>query len=263
MKTRMLALCLLACALWCIPVRGRAESLTEIFRAGNAALFHGELRGAALCYQRLVDAGVRDPDVYFNLGGAHARLGELGSAIVDFERAARLAPADADIAQALSAARTALGKRRSEQQGEATVQTRPPLVEALVRPYQENTLAVLTLALDLLFFGLLVARRSARAETLRTGLAIAAVSAALLLCITGSALFLKRGGLTEGQAAVVLREGADLREGPDPRARARSTAHEGENARALQRDGAFVRVHTVGGQEGWMHTNDVGVVSTD
>ena len=149
---------------------------------------------------------MRDPDVYFNLGDAYARLGKLGLAVLDFERASRLAPDDAEIAQALTAARTALGKRRSEQQGEATVQTRPPLIDALVQPYQENSLAGLTLALDALLFLLLFARPRARGEVLRTGLAVGVACAASLLVISGSALFLKRGGGSEGRAAVVLRE---------------------------------------------------------
>lgn len=277
MTRRWLSSSCLACALLCLsaaslgprasaqtpPTAPTAQSLDAIFRGGNEAFFQSDFRKASQQYQRLVEAGVRDADVYFNLGSAHARLGELGQAILSFERAALLAPNDAELAQALSTARTALGKRRSERQGEATVRTRPPLIEALVRPYHENTLAGLTLAFDLLCFGLLIARRYAGGEALRMGLALGAFGCALLLAVTGSALFLKRGGLENGHAAVVLRESAELREGPDPRAHVRGAAHEGENARALQRDGAFLRVRTAAGQEGWMHGNDIGVITRD
>ena len=91
---------------------------------------------------------MRDPDVYANLGLADAHAGHLGPAILSFERALRLRPGDGETEAALGIARAAVGKRRADKQGEALVETRPPLAEALVRPYREDTLAWLALVLD-------------------------------------------------------------------------------------------------------------------
>ncbi len=264
-------LALLACGLACLALlpAGRAfaqdggthaTSLEDLFRTGNEMFFQNDLVKARASYERLVEAGVDDPDVYFNLGLAHARLGELGRAISSFERALRLAPGDSDAATALSTARAALGKRRAERQGEATVETRPPLSDALVEPFRQNTLAVWLLVLDVLFFALLLLRRVARDETLRTAFAVAAATSLLGVFAAGGGLWVKRGGLDEGRAAIVLREGAELREGPDPRARARASAHEGARARVLRRDGAFLRARIEGGPDGWMQEKDIAVV---
>jgi tetratricopeptide (TPR) repeat protein len=259
------ALTLLAAALCVLAsgpaVNARAENLQDIFRSGNDAFFQGDFKQARERYQRLVDAGVRDPDVYANLGLADAHAGHLGPAILSFERALRLRPGDGETEAALGIARAAVGKRRADKQGEALVETRPPLAEALVRPYREDTLAWLALVLDSLLFGLLIVRRRARTDSVRTGLAIAATIAGLGCAVGASALFIKRGGDREGEPAIVLREGAELREAPDPRASTRAHAHEGGSARVLARDGGFVRVRTAAGSQGWMASEDLGTVA--
>lgn len=252
-----IAVCLLAGA----PSAGAAEALGDVFRSANEAYFRGDFKAAAAGYGRLVEAGVEDPDVYFNLGLAHARMDELGEAILYLERAARVRPGDAATAAALDNARATLGKRRAEAKGEAMIEAKPPLAEALVRSFEEDTLAVLVLVLDALLFLLLLAHARLRSDSQRTAAALGAAACGLLLMISATGLFLKRGGQSEGKPAVVLREGAELREGPDRHARTRAQAHEGVSARVLARDGGFVRVVLPGGAEGWMQQRDVGLIA--
>ncbi|MFO4987118.1 tetratricopeptide repeat protein, partial [Salmonella enterica subsp. enterica serovar 1,4,[5],12:i:-] len=47
---------------------------------------------AALKYQLLVDSGVRNAGLYFNLGNAYLEGGATGRAIANYERALRLEP---------------------------------------------------------------------------------------------------------------------------------------------------------------------------
>jgi len=253
----VLAFCLLAGA----PSSGSAEALGDVFRSANEAYFRGDFKAAAAGYGRLVDAGVEDPDVYFNLGVAHARMDELGEAILYLERAARVRPGDAETAAALDNARATLGKRRAEAKGEAMIEAKPPLAEALVRSFKEDTLAVLVLVLNALFFVLLLAHPRLRSDSQRTAAALGAAACGVLLLISATGLFLKRGGQSDGRPAVVLREGAELREGPDRHARTRAQAHEGVSARVLASDGGFVRVILPGGAEGWMQQRDIGLIA--
>jgi len=253
------AVCL--CALLASAGFARAESLEEIFRAGNSALAQGEYAGAVQRYRRLIDAGIRDADVYLNLGLAHAKQGQLGPAVLAFEQSLYTRPGDADAATALAQARAAIGKRRAERQGEAVVETRPPLAEAIVRPYTENALAILLLLSDAACFICLILRRRAREDSARTGLAVAASLLGLVgLCLL-SGLVIKRGALRDGQAAIVLRDLAELREAPDPRANVRARAPEGGSARVLTRDQGFARVRTASGAEGFMSDGDVGLIA--
>jgi len=62
-------------------------------------------RQAAAGFSALVDAGVRNAALEYNLGNVHFRLGELGRAIVHYRRAQRLAPSDERLAANLRYAR--------------------------------------------------------------------------------------------------------------------------------------------------------------
>lgn len=70
------------------PVRLMAE--------GVRAYTDGEL-DTALDRFRSAAATSRDPDLYYNLGNTHARRGELGRAVLNYLRAQRLRPRDADL----------------------------------------------------------------------------------------------------------------------------------------------------------------------
>ncbi|MEY4583350.1 MAG: hypothetical protein RL701_8053 [Pseudomonadota bacterium] len=252
--------CLMAAGLCSLAHSVRADSLAAIFSAGNQAFAHGDYAGAIKHYERLRAAAIRDPDVALNLGLAHARTGALGHAVLAFEQALRLRPSDADAMQALTLARAAIGKRSAEQHGEAVVETRPPLAEALVRSYTQDALAWLLLVADAGLFLCLLARRRARTDAQRTGLAVAATLLGLSAVCLAAGLFIKRGGLQEGEPAIVLRDGAELREAPDPRALVRAHAPEGGSASVIARDGGFLQVRTAAGPIGWIAHSDIGLV---
>lgn len=252
----------LACALCVALAAGdaapaRAQSLERIFSAGNEAYFRGDFTAAVQHYERLVAAGVHDPDVYFNLATARARLGQLGHAVLYFERCLWLRAGDELAEQGLSAARAALGKRRAEREGEATLKTRPPLADALVARVSADTLAWSLLVFNLLFFAALFARSRARRDGVHLGLTIAAPLLALLGLTAAAGLAFKTQAGAEGDAAIVLRDGAELREGPDPHAQVRTRAHEGQDARVLRREGSFARVALSQGAHGWINYKDL------
>jgi tetratricopeptide (TPR) repeat protein len=251
---------LLATLLWAFATNVQAETLDEIFRSGNEALGRGDYAAAQQRYRRVIDAGVRDPDVFMNSGLAYAHGGELGPAILAFEKVLDLRPDDGEAAAALAIARAAVGKRRAERHGEATVETRPPLAEALVRSYREDSLAILSLFFDALCFAALLGHRRARSDQLRTGLAVTASLAGLCALLFLSGLAIKRGAFREGQPAIVLRDGAELREAPDPRALARGEAAEGGSAQVLAREAGFARVRTATGALGWITDTDIGLI---
>ena len=252
----VLALCSFAMA----PLSARAESLEQIFRAANDSFAHGQYGAAAEGYQRVIEAGVRDADVYMNLGLSHARAGELGRAVLAFEQSLHYRPGDSDATNALMQARAAIGKRSAERQGEALVETRPPLAEAIFRPFSQDALAYALLFCDAVLFFSLILRRRAQNETTRTGLAVAAALSGLALLCVLSGLLVKRGTFREGQPAIVVREGAELREAPDPRATMRARAPEGGSARILARDQGYARVRTSSGAVGWMSDADVALI---
>lgn len=83
-----------------------AESTEEIFNRGNQAYEEGRYAEAAEAYRSLLKYSIRDPRLEYNLANAEFRLGNLGQAILHYERARRLDPTDTDIRANLELARS-------------------------------------------------------------------------------------------------------------------------------------------------------------
>jgi tetratricopeptide (TPR) repeat protein len=77
----------------------------EAMEAGNERYEAKNFAEAAEIYQTIVDAGVSNSTLYFNLGNAYLKSGDLGRAILNYRRAAYLHPRDYDIFTNLTIAR--------------------------------------------------------------------------------------------------------------------------------------------------------------
>ena len=245
---------------WMGAASTRAQDVREIFQRGTDSYARGEFEAAVEAWQLLIQANVDDPDLSLNLGNAHAQLGQYGHAIRWFERALRLRPGDPDAEKNLAAVTRALGEARAERDGEATLESRPPFGQLLVRPFSEDALSILVLVFDFLFFALLAAWIRVRAEAGRLGLGIAIPTVGLGLLVAAAGLGTKAGWMTRGVPAVITAASADLRETPDPRALTRSAIAEGARARILDEDGEWRLVELATGERGWLLAESVGSI---
>lgn len=256
----MRSIAVLCFALAALPASAAADSLEEIFERANAAYFRGDYEGAAEGYRRLVELGVVDADVAFNLATAEARRGRYGAAAQFYERTLWLRPGDADAHRGLDAARTALGRRLAEASGEGEVDTAPPLSEALLGGVGRTTLAVVTLVTETLLFAVLLGLLFARREAVRLGLGIAAPLLAVVALVAGVGWALRAGVLEDGEPAVVVERSTPLREGPDAHAEVRHHAREGQRAWVVDRERSWARVRVPDLGEGWVASEHVGLV---
>lgn len=77
---------------------GAINTANQLITAGNYA-------EATRIYEQLLDQGVNDSVVFYNLGNAYYQQGDVGRAILNYERALQLAPRDRDIQANLTLAR--------------------------------------------------------------------------------------------------------------------------------------------------------------
>jgi hypothetical protein len=78
----------------------------EEMAVGNQNYESGQYPDAIAVYEAIIAAGVKNSAVYYNLGNAYYKQGELGPAILNFRRAQQLAPRDGDVAANLGVARS-------------------------------------------------------------------------------------------------------------------------------------------------------------
>jgi tetratricopeptide (TPR) repeat protein len=69
----------------------------EVFFKANQAYKEGRFQEAVEGYNKLIQDGLENGHLYFNLGNAYFRLNNLGQAIANYERARILMPRDPDL----------------------------------------------------------------------------------------------------------------------------------------------------------------------
>jgi tetratricopeptide (TPR) repeat protein len=97
--TRHAGTVLLLVGIGCVVSRS-AVGQQAFFDEGN------RLYQALVSYERILTQGWKSGILYFNIGNAYFKLGELGNAILAYERALRLMPRDDDLRSNLDLART-------------------------------------------------------------------------------------------------------------------------------------------------------------
>ncbi|HEY9533600.1 MAG TPA: tetratricopeptide repeat protein [Mucilaginibacter sp.] len=74
-----------------------AGNQQQLFEKANTWYNKGQYKQAAGAYNDILSDGYQSAAVYFNLGNAHYKQGELPEALLNYEKAHRLAPGDDDI----------------------------------------------------------------------------------------------------------------------------------------------------------------------
>lgn len=242
------------------PASG-VSSLTGIFEAANVAASRGDHAVAIANYRKLTEAGIHDPDVYFNLATSFAQSGDYARAILNHERALTLRPNDSKASENLRAAEKALEERRAELEGEATIRRSSSISDAIYGGLAEDALAIAMLVANLLFF---VALAWTAVSRRRNGWLYALlISSGVVLLFCAFGLGVKAGLLRDGPRAVALDDRVILREGPDPRAQARGEARGGDRGEIVDHDRDFVKLRVVSGLEGWTPSSGVGLIDRD
>jgi tetratricopeptide (TPR) repeat protein len=75
-----------------------AQEATFQFDQANKLYRDGEMQKAVDMYEQIAHNGYESPVLYYNLGNAYFKLKNIPAAILNYERAKRLAPHDEDIA---------------------------------------------------------------------------------------------------------------------------------------------------------------------
>ncbi|HVM62042.1 MAG TPA: tetratricopeptide repeat protein [Verrucomicrobiae bacterium] len=218
------------------------------FKSANRLYDAGRFAEAAAIYEKIEP---KTAHVYYNLGNAQFREGELGLAILDYERARRLAPRDPDILANLKFA---------EQRAGVDDVNAPPrawqrYVRSIVRSRTPTEWGVYELAA--LWLTILAIGAWLYLPRLRTGLlAIAAVGCvgfAASVFALGREAFMERSAPT----AVVVAKETDARFAPVADATIHFKLAEGTRVVIREDRGQWVFVERADGQQGWARSDAV------
>ncbi len=232
-----------------------AASKDATFRRGNDAYFHGRYAESIEAYEHVVALGVISEDLYYNLGNAYLKAGQVGPAIYNYERALELDPSQESVQFNLKVAREAARKKGEDKLVGA--EGTPAWIRA-VQPFTVGSLSWLFLSLYFPLFVCLIARHFVAPGFVRVGLTALTVFVALAALGSGTLLGGRLYLAERVERAVVLPDSVEVKEGPDPNYNAVFNVHAGLSVRVTEKEQDWVRVRLANGLEGWMRERDLG-----
>ncbi len=204
-----------------------AQEAAAIFSAGNDHYAAGEYEDAAQHYRQLLTQGYTGPAVHYNLGNALYKLKQLGPAILEYEKAAKLAPNDPDIEANLEFARSLTADRTSVGGARTTSFFIEELLSLTTLDQDALMLTVVWLVLSALAAVLIVTRSPAVKRLMIWSLAVVAIP----LLVLGASFGFKQYREATTVHAIVLKERVDVKSGPGEDNTTLFTVHEGLKVR--------------------------------
>lgn len=225
---------------------GAVDVTDSLFGEGNRAFENNDYPAAIDLYLSATDQGVESAALYFNLGNAYFKAGDLGRAVLYYHRAHRLAPTDEDLIHNQEFAR-----QFSTVQMEG-VQLNPinSFMQSLVSSYRLDTLAWAASAVFVLFcllliwrFGLGYSNSPQRVSTV--------VVMIVLLGISGLTTFKYRTDYLTRWAVVVAPDSRVL-SGPNERAELEFEGSPGLVVEIVAETGDYYNVLFENKRRGWV-----------
>ena len=208
----------------------------------------GDYSGAAAIYRQLYDDGYRSEDLLYNAGNAFFKTGDNASAILFYERAKLLAPADEDIDYNLQIARSKVTDR---------FETVPQLffvrwIDFLSLMAPTNlwaAAAILMFILAMLCAVIFLTVARAKGRLLSFWLAIAALFLSALMV----SLAVRNNSLVnQNEAAVITCSIVTGRSAPGETGNELFVIHSGTRVTVEQELGEFLEVKLPDGNKGWV-----------
>lgn len=218
---------------------------------GNRLYAEGRYTEAALTYEDLVARGIRSGALFYNLGNAYFKEGDLGRAILNYERATRLIPRDADLQANLRLASGQIVERHELQN--VTFVGSAVAVAARWLTLDEMALVGLVSWFGLAFLWILwqrIPQPSARLrEALLLGLVVTGTVFVGSFGLCASRLYLQQ----VSPQAIVLTPETNVFSGPDTRNSPEFTLHAGAKIHLLEARGQWYRLSLPGSErQGWI-----------
>ncbi len=211
----------------------------------------GDYPAAVAGLEAIAQKGVRNGALYYNLGNAHLKNGDLGRAILWYERSARLIPGDPDLMFNLAYARS-LSKDAAEDDA-------LPLMRIFFFwNYQLSPRTIVALAVggNLLFWSLAVAWRMSGRRMLRKA-AIAVLIPSVVFVMTAGFNFYTAANSRQG---IILPETVSIRSGWEQTSTELFVLHTGAKVQVVKSADDHLLISFSKDKIGWVRRDSLGLI---
>jgi len=248
LETKMMRTTLLFILICFLPVSLFPNEIDQLFKEANQAYQDKENSEAIEKYEAILNEGYHSLDLYYNLGNAYYRNGEIGKSILNYERALLLNPNDGDVQFNLSLARQQL-KDNFEVLSTFFLTRWWRSLRQLASSTSWSILAMLVLWTGIGGFVLWLMGQARK--TKKRGFFVGVV------CLVGSmflfSLAFSRTKFEENSGqAIILSSTVSLQNAPDEASTQILQLHEGTKVKLLDQIGDWHKVKLSDGDQGWL-----------
>jgi tetratricopeptide (TPR) repeat protein len=242
-RLRFFLLALLPVA-FCLSSFGATDP-SSTFDTANNLYYAGKFPEAAAAYENILYSGQKSVALYYNLGNARFKSGQIGKAIAVYREAEKLNPRDPDI-------RANLQFARNQIQGPTLA---PDRSQRFLSKLTLNEWTLFAAAALWLCFLILALRewRPALKRPLRLYL-FASAFATVLLCVCVTISWLQNRST---RTAIVTTRDVPVRKGPLDISDTSFTVHDGAELRVLDQNNDWLQVTSDPSRIGWVRRDQV------
>ena len=228
----------------------------QAWEAANEAYNNGDYAQAVELYESILSQQQHSAQVYYNLGNAYYKQEKLGKAILNYNRALRLAPSDEDTLHNLEYA-THATKDNIEEIPTFFLVTWVRHIRNMMgcNAWTITSLFMLVITLLATLVYLLAERLSLRKIGFY-GMCVAAI----ILLISTTFAYQTRQTLVNNNEAVIMSSAVPVKSSPDRAATDLFVLHEGTKLSLGESIDGWVEIRIADGRKGWIETSRIEII---
>lgn len=230
------------------------NQVRSLFHKGNASYSDGNFEQAISDYEAILNQGYESGPLYYNLGNAYFKKGLLGRAIVNYLRAKRLIPRDADLRPNVTYARSLIKGGAQQTQRGLFGRLMYKISDSLSLDTIAISASIVYVLLSVILIMFVIAKERRR-YLIYAGIVVTAVLVfwIYLFSFTFTQFVIKK-------RAVVVTQNTDSKFEPFENATTHFTLNEGEDVIIVSQKGSWTKVERLDGKQGWLQASSLEIL---
>lgn len=242
--------------LFLFSLTAKANESKIILDSANAAYAKADYFKAIKLYDSILNKGEVAAEIYFNLGNAYYKSNNIGYAILNYERAKKLAPEDEDIAMNLK-----LANQKTEDKIEAAPQlfltTWKNAIVDMMSEKSWSEMCIILVIISLILFATYIF--SANKAVKQVG--FFGGSALILASVFVFFIAKHKYELTKtSSTAIITKAAVTVTGSPSEKGTKLFVLHEGTKVNITEEDGDWTEIKIANGNVGWVPTKSISAI---
>jgi tetratricopeptide (TPR) repeat protein len=207
-------------------------------------------------YNKLISQGYEGASLYYNLGNAHYRLGKVGYAILYYEKALKLSPADEDAKHNLAIAKLNI-KDKVDELPQFFIFN---IWEGLLASFSVSGWTYFVYVVYILLLLCVIAYFFSRSSTQQRLSFFSGVGLSALLILLIILLTVKINKEYNIKNGIIVENVITVKSSPDNSSKDEFVVHEGLKVRLEDKVDDWVKIRLADGKIGWISEKSIGVI---